>query len=62
MKISTVVILFVCFYFQCVIADDGKKQMFTHVEMNINNDNYILFEDNSLIVCDRYNDEYIVDS
>jgi len=58
MKVSTKLVLILCFCLQFVFADDGARQMFTHVEMNINNSNYVLFEDNSLIVCDRETDEY----
>ena len=61
MKISTFIAFILCFCIQLGFAEDGLKQTFTHVEMNINDDNYVLFEDNSLIVCDRYTDEYLLE-
>jgi len=42
-------------------ADDGMKEKFKNVHMNINNQNYIIFEDDNLIVCDRDTDKYLVE-
>ena len=58
MKVYTKIITILFFLLQLGFSDDGTKQIFDHVEMNINNSNYVLFEDNSLIVCDRNTDEY----
>jgi len=61
MKIFTKIIFLLSFLIYHLSADDGHKQIFSHVEMNINNSNYVLFEDNSLIVCDRDTDEYLAE-
>jgi hypothetical protein len=61
MNISTKIVCLLFLLFQFGFSDDGTKQIFDHVEMNINSSNYILFEDNSLIVCDRYTDEYLAE-
>lgn len=58
MKVAAFFIFIFCF---CLHAEDGLEKKFAHVEMNINDDNYILFEDNSLVICDRYTDEYVVE-
>jgi len=42
-------------------ADDGLEEKFNKVQMNINDYTYILFEDEALIVCDRYNDAYLME-
>jgi len=61
MNISTKIVCLIFFLLQFGFSDDGTKQVFDHVEMNINRNNYVLFEDNSLIVCDRYTDEYLAE-
>ena len=61
MKIFTQIIFLLSFLVYHLSADDGNRQIFSHVEMNINNSNYVLFEDNSLIVCDRDTDEYLAE-
>lgn len=42
-------------------AEDGGITNIDDIEMNINDENYILFEDESLVVCDRKTDEYLVE-
>ena len=61
MKFATKIILILFAFSAYLSADDGTRQIFKHVEMNINHDNYVLFEDNSLIICDRYTDEYLAE-
>lgn len=50
-------ILFVSF----ATADDGLSQTFDNTEMDINDDNYVLFEDGALIIGDRDNDQYLME-
>lgn len=61
MKVFTFTVVILCCCFNQLFAEDGLTKTFKHVEMNINHDNYILFEDNSLVVCDRNTDEYLVE-
>jgi hypothetical protein len=42
-------------------AEDGMKEKFKNIQMNINQQNYIIFEDESLIICDRESDKYLVE-
>lgn len=58
-KISFIFLTF--FVAASALAEDGLKQKFTKIQMNINKENYIIFEDECLIVCDRQTDEYLVE-
>ncbi|MCB9058141.1 MAG: hypothetical protein H6627_06205 [Calditrichae bacterium] len=58
-KISIIIFVFALYGF--VLADDGLKENFSKVQMNINEDNYIIFEEECLIVCNRETDEYLVE-
>lgn len=40
---------------------EDVKKIFDNVEMDINRDNYILFENESLILCNRKSDEYLME-
>ena len=55
------IIFSLLFVFQIVLADDGMSEKFNKIQMNINNENYILFEDSSLILASRDNDIYLVE-
>ncbi len=48
-------------FFQAVRADDGLSEKFKKLQMNINEQNYVIFEDSSLIVASRDNDVYLVE-
>ena len=58
-KISIIIFVYALYGF--VLADDGLKENFSKVQMNINEDNYIIFEEECLIVCNRETDEYLVE-
>ncbi len=42
-------------------AEDGMKEKFEKIQMNINDYNYVIFEEEALIICDRETDEYQVE-
>ncbi|HHM02608.1 MAG TPA: hypothetical protein ENJ15_06305 [Caldithrix abyssi] len=44
-----------------VQADDGIKQKIKKIQMNINADNYLLFEEGNLVICSRENDSYLME-
>jgi hypothetical protein len=44
-----------------LFSEDGGYTHFDSIEMNINDENYILFEDESLIVCDRKTGKNLVE-
>lgn len=43
------------------LAEDGLADRLKKMQMNMNEDHYLLFEDNSLIICDRQTDEYMIE-
>lgn len=57
------ILTLVCFIFVSapLYSGEGENQKFDKVEMDINRDNYILFENESLVLCDRDNDEYLME-
>ena len=61
MKIAKISFLFIFLLINFGIAEDGMKEKFKNVQMNINDQNYIIFEDDDLIVCDRDTDKYLVE-
>jgi len=62
MKVATFIFLLASFLLVNVsLADDGLKSEFKKFQMNINDENYIMFEDNSLVLCDRSTDEYLLE-
>ena len=44
-----------------LFAEDGLKEKFTKVQMNINHDSYVIFEEECFVLCDRETDEYLVE-
>ncbi|RMH60839.1 MAG: hypothetical protein D6677_13010 [Calditrichaeota bacterium] len=47
--------------FAALHADDGIQHKLMKMQMNINPDNYVVFEDSSLVVCSRTNDAYLME-
>ncbi len=43
------------------LADDGIKQQIKKIQMNINPENYLLFEEGNLVICSRENDSYLME-
>lgn len=61
MKTINSILIFLLFASTMLIADDGIKEKFEKIQMNINSENYLIFEDDALIICDRNTDEYLVE-
>ncbi|KAA3615025.1 MAG: hypothetical protein D8M58_11275 [Calditrichaeota bacterium] len=62
MKVATILFLFCLIIIPGIMfAEDGMKAKFHDVQMNINDDNYIVFEDETLIICDRQSDKYLIE-
>ncbi len=53
--------VFIFGFITAVRADDGIKQQIKKIQMNINADNYLLFEEGNLIICSRENDSYLME-
>lgn len=53
----------ICFslFITPLFSGEGGEKLFEKVEMDINRDNYILFEKESMILCDRNTDEYLME-
>lgn len=54
-SISFFILINFCF------AKDGIEEKIKNIQMNINDQNYIIFEDKALIICDRDTDRYLVE-
>ena len=61
MKLFTLTLICLSFVLAPLYSGEGGGEKFDKVEMDINRDNYILFENESLILCDRGNDEYLME-
>ena len=56
MKLIILTTLCVSFFIVPLYSGEGDYVNLDKVEMDINHDNYILFEDESMILCDRRSD------
>ncbi len=55
-----ILILFAALFLH-VRADDGITHHLKKMRMDINDDHYVVFEDSSLVVCDRNSDAYLIE-
>ncbi len=53
--------IFILGFVAATRAEDGIKQKIKKIQMNINPENYLLFEEGNLIICSRENDSYLME-